>query len=319
MENKDVAVLLIAFSRIDYARKTFEAIKKAKPAKFYFYTNKGREDHPEECEKNEIVKQLAKEVDWPCEFKTWFRDEPINVLDSIRLAIDWVFQNEEMAIIMEEDSVGAPSWFDFASDMLVKYKNDRRVWMIGGSNYAEDYNPKGYSYHFSRDFFINGWASWRDRWYQVPWGHLDYKRIINSGVIDSYYPSKKERKFHTERLLTYGDELEVNQCWDYAFWYTAVENFAFSIIPYRHLVQNIGVKGEHQGPLAKLRGNKLMVPYNPITFWDERIINIQHPLVICPENDFDRIIFKRWVSMMRVWYVEIPRKIYHFYKKLWKA
>ena len=315
MKNKDVAVLLIAFGRVDYARQTFESIKKAQPAKFYFYTNKGRADHPDECQRNEIVKSMAKEVDWPCEFKTWFRDEPVGVLDSIRLAIDWVFQNEEMAIVMEEDCVGAPSWYDFASEMLVRYKDDQRIWMIGGSNYAEDYNPLGYSYHFSRNFFINGWASWRDRWNKVPWGHLDYDKLIKSDAIASYYTSKRERDFHIDRVKTFGKKVEEDLCWDFAFWYTAVENFAFSITPFRHLVQNIGLEGVHQGLLAKLRGKSLKVPYNPITFWEKEIKDMRHPDVICPEKKFDDLVFKRWVSKMRVWYVEIPRKIYHIVKR----
>lgn len=315
MKNKDVAVLLIAFGRIDYARQTFESIKKAQPSKFYFYTNAGRPDHPDECKRNEIVKSMAAEVDWPCEFKTWFREEPVGVLDSIRLAINWVFENEEMAIVMEEDCVGAPSWYDFASEMLVRYKDDKRIWMIGGSNYAENYNPMGYSYHFSRNFFINGWASWRDRWNKVPWGYLDYDKLLRSGAIDSYYSTNKERKFHVKRIRLRGKTYKENQCWDFAFWYTAVENYAFSIIPYRHLVQNIGLSGVHQGPLAKIRSKKLNIPYNPITFWDESIGDIKHPEVVCPENNYDKVIFKKWISKWMVWYYQLPRMIYHYFKK----
>lgn len=314
MKNKDVAVLLIAFGRVDYARKTFESIKKAQPAKFYFYTNAGRPDHPDECKRNEIVKSMANEVDWPCEFKTWFRDEPVGVLDSIRLAINWVFENEEMAIVMEEDCVGAPSWFDFASEMLVQYRDDPRIWMIGGSNYAEDYNPMGNSYHISRNFFINGWASWRSRWNKVPWNHLDFDKIIRSGAIDAYYPTNKQRKFHKNRIKIYGKDIERNLCWDFAFWYTAVENTSFSIIPSKHLVQNIGINGEHQGPLVKMRGRKLRIPYNPISFWEERL-DIVHPEVICPENDYDEVIFNRRFSKSLTWYIQFMRKVYHVVKK----
>jgi len=310
MKNKEVAVLLIAFGRVDYARQTFESIKKAQPAKFYFYTNKGRAEHPDECQRNEIVKSMAKEVDWPCEFKTWFRDEPVGVLDSIRLAIDWVFQNEEMAIVMEEDSVGAPSWYDFAAEMLVRYKDDQRIWMIGGSNYAEEYNPLGNSYHFSRNFFINGWASWRDRWNKVPWGHLNFDVLFKNKVLDSYFPTKAQRSFHIKRLKAYGKEVEQNQCWDIAFWYYGIANYSFSIIPSHHLVQNIGLEGIHQGPLAKLRGKKLKIPYNPITFWNESF-DIIHPELVCPENSYDKIVFKKWISKWMAWYYEIPRRIYH--------
>lgn len=311
----DAAVLLIAFGRVDYARRTFEAIKAAKPSKFYFYTNAGRPDHPDECKRNEQVKAMAKEVNWPCEFKTWFRDEPIGVLDSIRLAIEWVFQNEEKAIIMEEDCVGAPAWFDFANNMLDKYADDDRVWMISGSNYAENHNPLKHSYHFSRNYFINGWASWRDRWMQIDWEHLNFEKMVSSGLIDSYYPDSKQRKYHENKILQYGREIEKSLCWDFVFWYTAVSHYAFCITPSRHLVQNIGIEGEHAGLLARLNGGKLKIPYNEITFNQNKLDISNPPAYVCPDNSFDKEVYKNWLSKTRVWYIEIPRKIYHFFKK----
>lgn len=311
----DAAVLLIAFGRVDYARKTFEAIKAAKPSKFYFYTNAGRPDHPDECRRNEIVKSMAKEVDWPCDFKTWFREEPVGVLDSIRLAINWVFENEEKAIIMEEDCVGAPAWFGFANEMLDRYKDDDRVWMIGGSNYAEDYNPHGHSYYFSRNFFINGWASWRNRWMKVDWDNLSFESMITEGLVDSYYPDSKQRNTHKKRIERDGKEIEISKCWDFAFWYTAMSQYAFSIIPSRHLVQNIGTEGVHQGPLARFKANRLDVPYNPITYKDVHFDISRHPMYVCPDNLFDKKVYKNWVGKMNVWYIDIPRKIYHLLKK----
>lgn len=312
--NNDAAVLLIAFGRPEYARKTFEAIKASKPSKFYFYTNAGRKDYPEECKRNEMVKALAKEVDWPCEFKTWFRTEPVGVLDSIRLAIDWIFENEEKAIVMEEDCVGSLAWFAFANEMLKKYQDNERIWMIGGSNYAEDYNPHGYSYHISRNFFINGWASWRDRWKKIDWNHLNLLSIMEEGVIDSYYTTSRQRAHHRNSIKQNAATIDKNKCWDFVFWYTAVSNYAFCITPSYHLVQNIGVEGVHQGPLGRFQllfGGKLRVPYNPITFKDSKLDTSRPPKFICPEYRFDNEIFKRWVGKEDVWYIKYPKRIYH--------
>lgn len=311
----DAAVLLIAFGRVEYARKTFEAIKTARPSKLYFYTNAGRPDHPDECKRNEIVKAMTNEVDWPCDLKTWFRDEPVGVLDSIRLAINWVFENEEKAIIMEEDCVGSPAWFTFANEMLAKYKDDSRVWMIGGSNYAEDCNPFKYSYHFSRNFFINGWASWRDRWKKVDWNNLDFFSIMNEGVIDSYYQTNAQRQYHKRSIRTNAKIIEENKCWDFCFWYTAVANNAYSIIPSYHLVQNIGIEGTHQGPLGKIQlffGSKYRIPYNRITFQGNKLDTSRPPIYLCPEFIFDNEVYKRWMAKENVWYIRYLRVIYHW-------
>lgn len=313
--NNDTAVLLIAFGRVELARRTFDAIKAAKPSKFYFYTNAGRPEFPDECKRNEIVRSMAKEVDWPCEFKTWFRERPVGVLDSIRLAINWVFENEEKAIIMEEDCVGSPAWFTFANEMLDKFRDDKRIWMIGGSNYANGYNPYNYSYNFSRFFFIYGWASWRDRWEKIDWNNLHPESLNQYGVVDSYYPNHQQRKFFKNRIRQYGSMNSKLKTWDYAFWNAAIENNAYCVIPPFHLVQNIGVEGVHAGPLGKLRGKRLKAPYNPIEYFKESLDFSNPPIFLSPINSLDHKIFNSWYAKSRVWYIQFLRKVYHIFKK----
>ena len=46
-----------------------------------------------------------KEVDWDCELHTFFREEYVDVYTSVRGAMDWVFENEEQAIVLEDDCV----------------------------------------------------------------------------------------------------------------------------------------------------------------------------------------------------------------------
>lgn len=87
--------LFIAFARPEYARKSFNAIKAAKPKKFYFYSNKGREGHGDELERNEQVRSMLKEVDWDCELHTWFRDECVDVYTSLWGAINWLFEKAQ--------------------------------------------------------------------------------------------------------------------------------------------------------------------------------------------------------------------------------
>ena len=49
----DTAVLFETFARPQYARQVFDQIKKAKPKKLYFYSNKARVDRPDEVRNNE--------------------------------------------------------------------------------------------------------------------------------------------------------------------------------------------------------------------------------------------------------------------------
>ena len=68
----DTAVLFETFARPQYARQVFDQIKKAKPKKLYFYSNKARVDRPDEVRNNEEIRSWVKEVDWDCELHTFF-------------------------------------------------------------------------------------------------------------------------------------------------------------------------------------------------------------------------------------------------------
>ena len=52
----DTAVLFETFARPQYARQVFDQIKKAKPKKLYFYSNKARVDRPDEVRNNEEIR-----------------------------------------------------------------------------------------------------------------------------------------------------------------------------------------------------------------------------------------------------------------------
>lgn len=285
MWTREVPVLMIAFGRVEYARQTFEAIKAAKPKKFYFYTNKGRTDNPDECERNEIVRALSKEVDWDCELTTWFRDEPVDVYNSLKGAIDWVFEKEERAIILEEDCVASLAFFDFQEKMLNKYADNPKVWMIGGSNYIEQYNPHNNDYHFSRNIFIHGWGAWRDRWNSVDWKKLPIDDIINNNVLDATFNTPRQRRFHKNRLLKNRDFIDKTMCWDFVFYYNAAINNALGITPARHLVKNIGIDGVHTKKADKSIAN------NEITYVLEDYNIDKEPQFFVNDIMFDKKMF----------------------------
>ena len=123
-------VLFETFVRIDYARKVWDAIKTAQPKKLYFYSNKGRKDIEGEIEKNDEIRSWIKEIDWDCDLHTWFRDECVNQYISLKGAMDWVFSNEEQAIVLEDDCVPSLAFFSYCDQLLEKFKNDKRVWLI---------------------------------------------------------------------------------------------------------------------------------------------------------------------------------------------
>lgn len=71
----DVAVLLIFFTRQETLKRTFEAIKKARPSHLYLYQDGPRNEV--EAQKIEAAKRIVadEEIDWECEVQRNYHTE----------------------------------------------------------------------------------------------------------------------------------------------------------------------------------------------------------------------------------------------------
>lgn len=302
----EAAVLYITFARPEYARLSFEGIKRIKPKKLYFYSNKARSDRFEEVEKNNEIRNYVHEVDWDCELKTFFRDDYVDVYTSLLSAFSWAFSHEEKVITAEEDVVLTPAFWSYCNALLDKYQNDSRIWMISGDNYADGYNPKGTDYHFSTYCLSHGWGTWRDRWEKINWDKLDVDAIISNKILEGYFHSKKEILFHKKRLKH--DEQFVNstKCWDYFFFYTGVMNGALSIIPAYHLIKNVGKDGVHSKSRIK------DVAYQDVSWKKDNYPLNSPPRYFVADVDIDKKIFDNCFFKNTRLYRKILNKIMQY-------
>lgn len=285
MNDKNIPVLFITFARPEYARQSFDAIKKAKPKKFYFYSNKARIDNPDEITRNNQVRALINEIDWDCDLKIFFRDEFVDIYTSLWSAFDWIFENEEQAILLEEDCVPSLSFFDFCEQLLPKYKEDWRVWFISGNNFFDSYNPNGYDYIFSRMTFKYGWATWRSRWKKIERQNIPWEEMKRYKLNHQLFPVSKRK---VEKMTKMQDKiyqsLSKYPAWDYTFYFSSIKEGAFGIIPSINLVSNIGHLGEHNKTKNELVHNKDILLSETFTI-------IKHPPFVVPDYKYDQYVF----------------------------
>jgi hypothetical protein len=279
-------VLYITFARPEYARQSFDAIKKAKPKKLYFYSNKARDEKPDEVRRNEEVRKFVEEIDWECDLHTWFRDEYVDVWTSIPGAINWIYEKEDRAIVIEEDAVCSLAFFDFCQKMLQKYEKDQRIWSIGGSNNTKRRVKHQYDYYFSHYSFITGWASWRDRWERMDFKNVRARDILEADVMKATFCTAKEQRLFTKFLKQGMKGYETNRNWDGIFNFTCRAEGALTIIPAYHLVQDVGRGGVNSKTFLRSQA------YKEINYdCDDYIINTPPPFMV-PDYDFEQELYK---------------------------
>jgi hypothetical protein len=250
-------VLFIAFARPEYATVTFAAIRKARPATLFFYSNIARRDNPDEIRRNNEVRSLVNEVDWDCELKIFFREDYVAPGISVSSAITWAFESAERLIIIEEDCIPALTFFSYCDVLLEKYKDDSRICMISGNNYSEDYNATEDSYFFSLYGHIWGWATWKRAWNKFDYEMKDWPLFKSSNQIQNVFQRKNERWFFLNLFDRYYLK-EDKGTWDYQWFFCRIKEVGLSIVPKNNLVTNIGVQGVH----SDTENNAHFIPVN---------------------------------------------------------
>jgi len=155
------SILLCAFNRPEKTWSVIQEIKKVRPGKLYFSCDGAR--NKDESGKVLSVRRLAGEIDWPCVIKTRFSETNLGCGQSVFEAIQWLFKNEEMGIVLEDDTLPSVDFFRFADEMLLKHRNNPSIGAICGTSLMpECFNQiTGVLSNSSRYFYPWGWASWR--------------------------------------------------------------------------------------------------------------------------------------------------------------
>jgi hypothetical protein len=280
------AVLFLVFNRPETTKKVFAAIRAAKPPKLYIAADGPRSDRPSDKEACEEVRAIATAVDWPCEVKTLFREHNLGCKIGVSTGINWFFENEEEGIILEDDVLPLPSFFPYCDELLAKYRDNDRVWMISGSNLISDQIDPQTSYFFSRNALIWGWASWRRAWQHYDVHLQDWPKLKQEEWLGRVFANQPLLISHWTYLF---NELYAGKrnTWDYQCAYTCWRIGALTITPAENLTENLGF-GENATHTSSQKPAFLdrALPKN-------LIFPLRHPNEVVVNESADALVFKQ--------------------------
>lgn len=231
-------ILLVIFNRPHLTLQVFNQIKKVKPKYLYIAADGPRANRPDDFNKCAETRKIHELVDWDCELKVLFREDNLGCGIAVSSAISWFFENVEAGIILEDDCFPDLSFFSYCSELLQEYKDDDRISCISGNNFQNGIKRGNSSYYYSHYPITWGWASWRRSWSRFDFDISDASSIINSGNLDTVFPSKAEKKFWIKKLVQAYHESQ--HIWDYHYLFSIWKNHGMCIIPNINLVINLG-------------------------------------------------------------------------------
>lgn len=231
-------VLFVVFNRPATTAKVFEEIRKARPKSLYIAADGPRPSREDDRAKCEEVRRIVSGVDWECDVKTRFLDSNVGCKTAVSGAIDWFFAEEPEGIILEDDCLPSTSFFRYCDEMLEKFRDDQRVFLVSGYNKQQRWKRDEADYFFSYYGGIWGWASWRRAWRHNDIEMADLEDFVRAGKLVDLLGEKQGRIREAQlRNVQVDSRLSA---WDYQWGYSRHRNSAFACVPSVSLIENIG-------------------------------------------------------------------------------
>jgi len=306
------AVLLIVYNRPEKTRQVFEQIRRARPSRLYVVADGPQPSREEDLERCRQVRKIVDAPDWDCRFERWFREENRGCGPSVKEAIDWFFSQEEEGIILEDDTVPDLTFFDFCDEMLDRYRNDRRVAFISGSNHqgkafsSDRDTDLEDSYFFARNKTTWGWATWRRSWDRMDYEMKWLKSANSDAIIRNMSLLEETSKYWMNAVMSI-QEKNVS-AWDWQWYFSISAEDQLVIYPKANLVSNIGFGADATHTTGR-----------PEAGVSERFsldFPLRHPTEVATNDDWDRVFEERKLQI-RFWVFKknMPVRIKRFIRK----
>jgi hypothetical protein len=184
-------------------------------------------------------------IDWNVELTKIYLDKNIGMDAISDLTFQKVFESEDRIIFLEEDIFPSLSFFRFCDELLEKYLNDERVFLIGGMNGLDEYPnypTKNPSYFFVNTCSTWGMATWRRTYLKLQKDFSVLDNIYYDNAIKALMARRK--KFHhyqKMRFLKDNPQATIlrGELYFMGFNQNILHN-SLSIIPSKNLILNLG-------------------------------------------------------------------------------
>ena len=274
-----IPILFVIFKRRDIALETFEQIKHLRPAKLYIAGDGARKGiMGEEKEVIDTRKAVLEGIDWDCEVETLFQDINLGCGMGVYTAINWFFEKEEEGVILEDDCIAHPTFFQYVEELLHRYKADERIGMIAGTNPIAQVDIHT-SYCFSRYAACWGWATWRRAWRNMRI-EMDFLQTSKKNILNNRGLYAKENKRWNYQLLMIKKKRV--SAWDWQWYFSLAAQNQLCIFPSVNLISNIG----NDNAATHTSRASIYLERKELSF------PLIHPETVLPDFAFDHAFYK---------------------------
>jgi hypothetical protein len=239
--NDCAPVAVFLYNRPEYMPRLAEAILRAKPKHLYLVFDAPDPSKPGDIEKCAKVRSQWAEFSrsqWFATIVENYAGRHMGCRDRVSSGLDWVFEREPAAIILEDDLLPNASFFDFCSAALERFRNEDHVMGVTGCNFGWPCAPD--STYCTTYSHVWGWATWARAWRFYDVRAKAWAALHGPALLDSLMrASRREMRARWARRLESVASGSIDT-WDYQ-WQLAIWLRGGVVVgPSSNLVSNIG-------------------------------------------------------------------------------
>jgi hypothetical protein len=176
-------------------------------------------------------------VDWNCEIQILQNSQNLGLAKSIVRAIDWVFESEEIAIIIEDDILINNEFCYLVENLMISKQIPDHIQAVCAANLL----GQACSHTFRRSEFMHswGWATNKFQW------QLFSRSLKNEDYLPSIWQLVKRLHFNPRTIVFFAVVIRklrkgLTNSWAYPFFLHSIKQKNFFYVSNQNLAINIG-------------------------------------------------------------------------------
>ena len=225
------AVLIIGYRRHESVREILQICKFNQVTRIYIAVDGPKSEAGAIDQKKLIANVLSFEKEFTGELFLNFRDENAGCAASVLNACDWVFENEQSAIILEDDCIPSNDFFIFSKLSLQSISSNPDIWLSCGTQFTPKF-PESDSWLLSHYALTWGWCTTKEKWKEISISLREPRPIKGNEISlwEKAYWNQGSRRAQTGWV----------DVWDTILVQQLQANSRFAILPKVPLVTNTG-------------------------------------------------------------------------------
>lgn len=271
-------VVFFTFKRNTTTTHFLELMRDAGVSKIYIYSD-GPRNNVDKIATDLVRKSVMafQSANPNIKIITNFSESNLGLKNNIIRGLGRVLAIEDAVIVLEDDCLPSTDFFLFTSQMLAKYKDDKRIMSINGTSVGGNFK---YSYDFTKYAQCWGWATWKRAWKLYDPELLEFNQVVWN---------KLSKDLNLTPLLNWYFKSMLNiikagwiKTWDFQWSYSHFLNKGLAIVPSVNLIQNIGFDAMATNTKTKANvANMLSVPLT----WP-----LSHPTTVVENKSISKVI-----------------------------